>query len=253
MSIILDALKKAEKDRSGKDGKPDDAAPVNVVVPDAPKSQAKALLLVLVLALALGGGLYAWRNVYKAKQTTTAASPLVPKPINASKSAAPDPERLEKMRSQALLHFDEGRDEESLKIWTKLTETAPEDAEAFNNRGVVEKKMGKMTEARTSYERAIELKPDYPQALNNQGVLLAESGYAPEAREFFLKAIAADETYPEPHYHLAILDEKGGRATEALGHYESFLAASGDRIDPALKNKVNMRIAVMRARVGASQ
>ncbi len=252
MSIILDALKKAQKDRSPKEEGSSSSDSSNFVTPEPlpPKSNSKNSVLLLLMALIVVGGVFGWRTYNKMK--TQAQSPVssTPKlmPVVPKASPAPSEEKVDQMREEAMRLFEDGKTQESLNIWTKITGMVPTDAEAFNNMGVIQKKQGSKEDAKKSYEKALEINPDYPQALNNQGVLMAESGYVKEAKDLFKKAVTIDSTYAEPHYHLAVLSEKENLVEEALGYYESFILSSGENLESSLKNKVNMRIAVLRSK-----
>ncbi len=256
MSIILDALNKAEKDRAHKEEKDSPTAP------DAPSKSAfsfakfesitwprkKVLIPLMVLMILLTGGIHLYKK-YAGALFTSAAPPVIVKPLAPPK---PAPDITPQLKSEALSLFNEGHFDESLAKWALVIEKHSGDAEAYNNKGVVLKKMGKQAEAREAYDKALELNPNYPEALNNVGIILVEDDFLNKAHDYFTKALAANPVYAEPHFHLGILLEKKGSLTEAVEHYEQFLALSPD-INQSLRDKIDMRIAVLKTKSGLSR
>lgn len=250
MSIILDALKKAEKARSQSD-KNQDSSPEGSFVTDSQKSSFFRLEKkkpVVLLALALGVFIFFVYFSFIRKP----AGPPVPKPTAAvSQKNTPQVkqqkiENPDTVRQEALSAFQQGDLNASQAHWERLTLLRPTDAEVYNNLGVVLKKMGNKQKARQTYRKALGLNPNYPEALNNLGVLLMEEQQNVEAQSLFNKAIQLKPGYGEAFFHLALLSEREGNYKQAINNYENFLKLSPD-VDEKLQGQVEIRIAVLKA------
>lgn len=229
MSIILDALKKAEKNRQNPQAKPQ--AMFNAVPAPAFRKRRLPLLplATLVFALVLYVRLPLIKKIIMstAEKTRVMARQTFPK-------AETNPDII---KTEALRLYEQGNLEESEKKWKELIKISPDNAEAYNNLGVVLKKSGQSDLAKEFYEKALSLNPVYPQALNNLGVLEDPS----QAITTFNKAILADPKYAEPYFHLALLLEKGGQVLDAASQYQRFLDLD-PTIDSKLKGQIKMRI-----------
>ncbi|MBI2340231.1 MAG: tetratricopeptide repeat protein [Deltaproteobacteria bacterium] len=280
MSIIHDALKKAEQERATKreqtggaesqkppaeynpfGGSKPPAGPNPFKIDDAPpprtKTSATQMILLVVLVGALGGFVY-WRFFHKtspggAGKPKIAAAPETssPKTVLPQKTAPlpDDATDAEKLRHDALTAYSLGDFEKSREGWDRLTLLAPTDSEVYNNLGLTLKKLSKTKEAKEAYEKALGLKPDYPQGLNNLGVLLMEGGDRVRARGLFERAVKLNPSYGEAFFHLAAVLENEGNGTLAVKNYEEFLRLKPD-LDPTLKAQVEIRIAVLKAKGG---
>ena len=230
MSLILDALKKAEKDRqkTGGGGLP----LISPIIPDKKNSRKKIGILILGLVAALG--VFAYLRFFKGE-----GSPLIPSPIATLQkpSQLQDPESL---KTEALKLYRGNRFEESLPLWEKLTLLLPAEAEIYNNQGLTLKKLGRREEAGKAYQKALALQQNYPEALNNMGVLLLSEGNRTEAKLHFQKAVEVDKNYADPYFNLALIYEQEGNIKMALMAYDQFLAEAKD-IDEALRQKVRQK------------
>ncbi|MDP2600617.1 MAG: tetratricopeptide repeat protein [Deltaproteobacteria bacterium] len=229
MSLILDALKKAEKDRQKNGGGLPSISPI---IPDKKISRTRMILWVAGLVAALG--VFAYLRFFKKEGVS-----LIPRPIAAVQkpSQSQDPESL---KTEALTLYRENRFEESLLLWEKLALLLPAEAEIYNNQGLTLKKLGKREEARKTYQKALALKQNYPEALNNMGVLLLSEGNRAEAKLHFQKAVESDKNYADPYFNLALIYEQEGNVKMALMAYDQFLAASPE-IDEALRQKIRQK------------
>lgn len=230
MSLILDALKKAEKDRQKNSG--GGLSPISPIVPDKKKSRTRIWILTLFLAVALG--VFTYLRFFKKGE-----APSQPAPIAAVQKSpfSQDPESL---KAEAIKLYRENRFEESLSLWEKLTLLLPAEAEIYNNQGLTLKKLGKREEARKAYQKALALKLNYPEALNNMGVLLLGEGNRTEAKLQFQKAVEIDKNYADPYFNLALIYEQEGNVKMAVMAYDQFLAESKD-LDEALKQKIRQK------------
>ena len=241
MSLILDALKKAEKDRNAA---PNGANEYNPFVPNSQKK--KSLVPVLLVLVVIAGAGYGYLKFFKKpdipanipQPMALIATPAASQPL----SQGNNPEAL---KEKALLAFSEGDYDASKEVWEKLTLLTPTDPEIYNNLGVVEKKRGDKEAAKKAYRKALDLKPDYAQALNNYGVVLMENQAYDQSRELFMKALEAKIDYAEPYFHLALLAESIGDNKQAIEQYQKFIDRSPD-LNSKLKTEIEMRLASLK-------
>ncbi len=242
MSLILDALKKAEKERVTPNASTNQYDPF---VKDTNKKNNVPLLVVLIVIALLA---FAYLKFFK--KPTSAA--LQPKSINVSAPALPTPpppppptEDADAIRKKALSAFQEENFEGSKVLWEKLTLLTPTDPEVYNNLGVVLKKLENKEAAKEAYRKALDLKPDYAEALNNYGVVLMENQLIDQAKDFFSKAISLKPDYAEPYFHMALLSENIGNHKLAVSQYQKFLDASPS-LSPKLKTQIEIRMATLK-------
>ncbi|MDP1602069.1 MAG: tetratricopeptide repeat protein [Legionella sp.] len=262
MSVIHEALKRAERERSaGLVPKP--AVPGVSPAPPTRWRRPWAFIALGVPILLLTG----WYLVYQRDRTrgvtadpaVVAAVPTLPpqpidrqtishpvEPISAVPApeparapvADPDPERL---NHQAVESFRGGRLEEARLLLEQALRLAPAMPEAHNNLGMVFQSQSRRAEAREAYLRALALLPGYPEALNNLGLAWIEEGNQSEAIRSFEKALASNPEYSSAHLNLAIVYDRLGKRTDAFRHYRKFLdnAGAGER---ELVSRVNERL-----------
>ena len=141
MSLIFDALKKAEKDQQKN---PNTSLKLpNPILQDNRAGAQKRILILLILFLVSAGFLAYIRFFKKSSQTAQ----TVPTPIAATsqKGDSSDPNFL-KEKATALSH--DNKLEEAQIIWQKLTLLLPTDSEVYNNLGFVLKKALEITAVR---------------------------------------------------------------------------------------------------------
>lgn len=236
MSIILDALKKAQQERV-QSGEKQKSQASNLVIATQKKSLPPVIIIpIIIVCLAVFSVLIYVQFIKKPGPT------ISPKPITSSpQTVQTEKEDPATMHKEALKLFAEGNFEGSRKIWEKLTLLTPSNAEVHNNLGVVLKKLGDKKAADKAYQQALEQNPDYPEALNNLGSLLMEDNKEKEAIPLFTKAVKIKPDYAEPHFHLGLIMEKGGYSGKAYQHYKRFLELSPD-IPVSLRGQIEMRI-----------
>lgn len=243
MSLILNALKKAEKDRS--QATPSGKKPLfnPFAIEDGEKSKgggekrkkwvmlgggAVGLLLVIYLAFGFVKKMIGFITGDKTKTAET--TPTTPSPD--------DPAFI---KIDAIKDFKDGNYEASKQKWDRLVSLTPTDSEVYNNLGVVLKKLGRKDEAREAYRTALSLNPSYPEALNNLGVLLLEKLLTEEATQLFQKALQLNPEYAEPYFHLALAMEESKNFKGALENYQTFMNLSKD-LTPELKSQIEIRM-----------
>lgn len=223
MSLIHDALKKAQEEARAPLGSGLASYQEPIGSPEPPK-QKRTLILVGLLVVALG--IFAYTQFSGPKKESPAA------PATAAAAPAPvlgvgeqDMARLKKNAADAYGADDLESAWSSLSAASRLDEKDPE---VWNNLGLVARKRGDLTKARESYEKALTLKPEYPEALNNLAVLSMQSGDMAKARELLERAIKIQPAYPEANFHLAIVYEQKGDKVKAIEYYKRFLQVGGN-------------------------
>ncbi|MBI5300119.1 MAG: tetratricopeptide repeat protein [Deltaproteobacteria bacterium] len=234
MSLIFDALKKAEKDQQKN---PD--APLKLPNPILQENRANAQkrILILLALLLISAGFLAYLRFFK-KSSVTAQTAPTPITAEGKKGDSSDPNFL-KEKATTLAH--DNKLEEAQIIWQKLTLLLPTDSEVYNNLGFVLKKMGKKEEAYQAYHQALALRKEYPEASNNLGVLLLEDGVRTSAKSEFQKAISLAPNYADPHFNLALVLEQEGSLKEAADQYKTFLQLSPN-LEEGFRKKIEEKI-----------
>lgn len=234
MSLIHEALKKAEQEKNPQGVRPRFPNPI---IADGSRKSRRLTLLVALLVISLGVLFY----LRAIRQPAIAPTPTPLQPFGDFKIE----ENPILLKKQALQLYSEQKLSESLAAWEKLTLLLPTEAEVYNNMGLILKKLGKKEEALQSYNKALALKSDYPELLNNLGVLYLENGQRKEAKANLEQALGFKTDYPDPYLHLALLSEQEGNLTQALQHYQKFLELS-PQLDEALKQKVERKMGLLR-------
>lgn len=230
MSLILDALKKAEKDRQKGEGKR--LPPISPIISDRQGPSKKIFILIPLLILSVG--FFVTLRYFKKPGLG-----LPPPPISPIQTPM-EPQNPEALKNEAIRLFQEGKWGASLVLWEKLTILLPTEAEIYNNEGLALKKMGRREESRQSYKKALALKEDYPEALNNMGVLLLDEGNKEEAKQYLQKAIRLKQDYSDPYFNLALVFEQEGNFKAAINTYNDFLSRA-PQIDEALRQKIQKK------------
>lgn len=247
MSIILDALKKAEKERSPETKETPPPFQSLVVKKRSPLNLGRnGRIALITAALLVAVGFLAYMRLFRKPFFSPSPQPVAVAPhlITPSKPTE-DPNSPEGIEKEAFNAFQAGNLESSQALWEKLTLLKPTDPQVYNNLGVVFKKEGKKDEAREAYKKALSLNPDYPEALNNLGVIFMEEQSIDEAKELFNKASTQNPSYPEPYFHLALIAESLGDYQQAIGNYELFIKFSPN-LDPQLKAQIETRVISLR-------
>ena len=235
MSLIHDALKKAEQEKKPIDPSlnPAKGSLPNPIISD--QTPAPKINRILFILLGISLLFFIYMRFLKKPRTTTTPQPLAA--ANLFKTS----DDLVTLKKSALQLFQKNRFEESLAVWGKLTLLYPTDAEVYNNMGFVLKKMGRKEEAYQAYSKALALKKDYPELLNNFGVLYLNDGQKNQAKKYFKDAIALSEEYADPYFNLAIAFEQEGNTKQAAQNYQQFLKLS-PKIEGTLKEKIEKKI-----------
>lgn len=266
MSIIHDALKKAEEFKSGKKTEDDATTTPTFKVPtsEVKKNQAspKAIIFVAVAFMSVLAFVFFGRESVGelmqkltgrgGSQITKMEVPTPPTdPAVIAEQQALEQKKLEdKKQGEAQKKADEfasmyekGNFEEALVDIEALIHTMPTEPVAYNNYGIVLKRLGRKKEAMEAYGKALALNPDYAEALNNMAaILLAEHDYA-KAKELLLKAVNLSPNYLDASLHLAIAYEKNDELEKAKQHYQGFLQKSEGKVDKKIRLQIEGRLA----------
>ncbi len=256
MSIILDALKKAQTTKEA----PKPAAPVepkieqaasgmfnpqSFVAPQDMSAQKKRIIMLSAVAVVLLG-IFTFvgtsskiKSLFSKSPTETdVVTKTTPKIAAQENTAIKDDSvetkhksDLDQLKLEALNKFKKQDYTQSAEDYKKIISKVADDPEAYNNYGLVLKKIGNIADAKQQYMIAITLNPDYPEALNNMAVLEIGESHYNEARERLEKAISLNPEYLDPYLHLAICLEKLGEVTKAVDYYQEFLMRSEGRGD----------------------
>lgn len=271
MSLILDALKKADSSKDAS-GASEDSVPTKTDVQagyippkkaKAPKQANKsrvALLSVLLIVTTLAVVWYAFGpqiqsmigiNLPQLSRSQPAIPQPKPLPKQPTATQAPNKEavlekekegRMSKVKKEARRFYYNGQYQEAVQAFDKLTQMAPSNPEAYNNYGMALKKAGKVREAMRAYSTALALNPNYPEALNNIGVLeVLERNYS-SAKKHFSKAIEINPSYVDPYLHLGVCLEKMGDIEGAINYYQSFLRLSEGKVDRRVRVEIESRV-----------
>ena len=263
MSIIHDALKKAQSEREVAAFTPY----INDRKRDAHISRSSSNVKVILVLLSLLVGIVgSWIAIYRVGFNNITQAIFKKKPSQvqtravenkSNKSAALSKKEGEVMGRSAMVENQEIKDSNNKRFedakyrnlkgmefykhgkyslakgeFLASIEVFPEYAEAYNNAGLAYKKLGDSKNAEANYKKALKYKTDYPEALNNYGVLLESNGDTIAAKEYFKKAIAAAPYYPAPYLNLAVALEKDKKFDEAIVYYEKFLSYSKQNNEP---------------------
>lgn len=246
MSIILDALKKAEKERADADTQR--SSPFNPISEEKkPKGKRpKATLIIPLLIIAVGlGSTLVYIKYFKNKASDNAA--VAPKAFNPLPQNAKPEINEEQAMNEAMALYRGGSYEASKLKWDFLAQNDPENPEIRNNLGLVLKKMGQTDDAITAYEEALKIDPHYAPALNNlAAVYLAKKNYE-KAGSYVEQAIKANPEYADAFFHRALIAEKKQDDQKALESFRKFLDLSPE-IEASLRGKIEMRITLLKSK-----
>jgi len=263
MSLIIDALKKAQSSKDKKEvetkeisGDSSGMFKPQPILASSPKGGSNKLRVVFMAIFALIGlvvvSFYSYNTYFNAPVTNASiAKPIIS--IDNTKKSQPtakekDDEdnkkqaQVAKLRNLAVVFYQNGKFNDSVNSYMELTNLDPANPENYNNYGVALKKVGKIKKAKQAYNTALALNPDYPEALNNLAVIeMAERQYN-NARRRLTKAIEINPDYLDPYLHLALCLEKIGDVDNAITYYQSFLEMSEGKVTRKLRLQIENRL-----------
>lgn len=110
---------------------------------------------------------------------------------------------------------------DSVSLWARVTEVAPEQAMPRNSLGYALAARRRFPEAAEQYRRAIEFDASYELPRNNLGNLLAAEGRLPEAEAEYRQAVALKPGYWEARSNLGLALARQNRLKEAAAELEA--------------------------------
>ncbi len=234
MSLLHDALKKAEK--NGSSVKSGDGVYVDSEQPVG-RSHSRVFLLSAVASALL---------LFLAYQRFVKKTSPAPVPLPYASAVVPavvilDGGKL--MQEASRLIQDERYGEAKVNLEKAVVTSLPNEkaAEAYNNLGFVLKKLGQNEEAFQNYQKALSLNPQCVECRNNLGVLYLASRDFTEAESNFQEAMKLKPDYAEPYFHMALLMEARGDLTAAKTYYNRYTElAHGVNADFLLKIQERM-------------
>ncbi|MEM8816013.1 MAG: tetratricopeptide repeat protein [Pseudomonadota bacterium] len=119
---------------------------------------------------------------------------------------------------------------------------------AWVNLAIIHRENGDDEQALADIEKALAIDPNNAVALNQKGFLLRRNGNFLEAEAAYLKAVTASPDYALAHYNLGVLNELYlQRLDAALQHFEIYQSLVGE------DKQVEKWIGDLQRRVAASQ
>lgn len=226
MSVINDALKKADGDENS-----------NSIPPlanpgfkhQSPKKGSSWMRILLLLVLVLGGLLYLGY---------TQILPMIQKKVEVGlKEKAKDiynqnssqfvqdnqGVKLTNLLMEGKAAFEINQLEHALKLFQDAYRLSPNNAEVLNDIGMVYRKQGNMSEALKYYKLALEKDPRCATCQNNIGVIFSKQNNPKDAQKAFMDSINIDPNYSDPHLNLALLLEKQDKKDDAIKHFQNFI------------------------------
>ena len=266
MSIIHDALKKAEEFKAGKKsedaGEPSPA--VKVAKPAVKKNQAspKVIIFVAVSFMGVIAAIFFGRNTintlmqkFKGNPVTAItaieASNINQDPVKIAETQALEQKSVdEKKQGETQKQLDEfaslfekGNYEEALKSAEELIHAMPTEPAVYNNYGVTLRKLGRNAAATEAYGKALALNPNYAEALNNMAAVYLTNHDYVKAKDLLLKALVVSPSYLDASVHLAIAYEKNDEIEKAKQQYQAFLQKSEGKVDKKIRLQIESRLA----------
>lgn len=255
MSLIHDALKKAEDEKSkraAEDNPSDDKISFNtnqslddVYVSEKPTRKVNPVILVLFIGV-IGYAAYTFvgksyfsneDQVAEIKPpSTTEIIEVPPVQVETKTEVTEDPNLINAREA-----FRRGDYKAAEAIYSKAIATNESDAELWNNFGLTKKKLGDLPGAKEAYEKSLALKADQPIVLNNLGMVNLASEDRLSASLNFRKAIELDPNYADAHFNLATMMEDEGNWRSAIEEYKKFLETAKD-LDEELREQVTLRV-----------
>lgn len=105
-----------------------------------------------------------------------------------NKALAINDKHLNSLNGLSTAYAFDGKIEESIRAYDRLTQLDPANPQYFFNKGSVLHKAGRLNEAKEAYQEALRIDPAYQRALFNMGTLLENRGELSAALPFYEKA-----------------------------------------------------------------
>jgi len=270
MSIILDALKKAQQQRK----KPAPEVPFNL---PGPKKKPRMLVygILLVCVLVVLGYLFI-PAFHKPRQFAVPVAPPAPPKQEAAKAAAPpqkpvaaaveaaedvkkEPvpvkEKKEIPAAKAMpvrmaaaaqparkIQAPAGRTGEAREEEAAVTKaTNSEKVDILYNEAQGALQAGRIGEAKRIYLSILAVRPDHVEALNNLGVIAIQEGNSKGALFYFKKILEFQKSYPKAYNNIGLLMMGEGDKGLAEEYFRKAIVMEPDSIEPYLNLSALLR------------
>jgi Flp pilus assembly protein TadD len=270
MSIIHDALKKAERERQPRST----GLAVYRGIRSAPRRWRGIVVTSMLVCASTAAAGVAWRwlpprggwptvsvtaprpaslpgsGAIAEERTTRSAVVAAPRPVRQSPktpldstladipSAGAAPTLASEAPTSAVAAFEKAREADSKGQWEHAIQhyrqaiaLDPTSSEAHNNLGHLYVRQRQMAAAIRAFQAALALDPNYAMARNNLGSAYLLVGEETLAIQEFLAALRIDGTYVSPYYNLASLYARRGDVGSAVAFLAKALA-----IEPAVSS-----------------
>lgn len=137
--------------------------------------------------------------------------------------------------------FKEGKLNESLRVYQKLTSTIPDNYEVYNGIGMIYLKKELYSLAENYFAKALEKNQECAGCFNNLGYLKTRTENFTEAKKYLEKSIEINDQSYEPVFNLAVMYEKSGDYLKAIENYQKLMNAFED-FPEDLKTKITDKI-----------
>jgi predicted TPR repeat methyltransferase len=121
-----------------------------------------------------------------------------------------------------VLHFSgvlahrQGRSDEAIGLIQRSLAIDAHQPDCYSNLGIIYNALHNAEESIAAYEQAIRLEPSHANAYNNLGVLLRGTGKPIEAEAAYRKAIELEPQFIDAYHNLGVLLAQVGRTREAV-------------------------------------
>ncbi len=239
MSLLHDALKKAEREASVLQGADNRSIDTEASV----KSHRNLFVLSAIASIMILGVVYQ-KFVRKPSSSNPQAAMVSPVPQPSANPQEIDGTKLVQEGASLLKseRYAEAAEALGKAVVSKLT--VPEEVEAYNNLGFVLRKLGRNEEAMQRYQKALSLNPECAECRNNLGVLYLSSRDFVEAETHFKEAMRINPGYADPYFHMALLKESAGDFSEARRYYTRYMEL-GRGLNADFLAKIQERIALI--------
>lgn len=264
MSIIHDALKKAQEERKSK--KQD--IPYN---PQGTEKKSRPLIYGII-GFAVIAGIVAYLFVPYFHKPKQIAQPVVApgiapvKPVRIAANAPSKPEeqkpaipqkesvKEKKIDAPRILAKKQSRDKKrvpSLPPSTKkggvdvqeiagkpetaiIRKTEDYSVNGMYNEALKELQSGRVREAKNIYKQILVKKPNHTEALNNLGVIAMEEDNRKEALFYFKRILEYQKNYPKAYNNIGLVVMKDGDGKLAEEYFRKAIAIEPDSVEPYL-------------------
>jgi len=270
MSIILDALKKAQQQRK----KPAPEVPFNL---PGPKKQPRMLVYgsLLVCVLVVLGYLFI-PAFHKPRQFAVPVAPPAPAKQEAAKAAAPpqkpvaaaveaaedvkkepvpvkEKKEIPAAKAMPVRMAAAAQPAKKIQAPARSTGVARDDETAVTKATNSEKvyilyneaqgglQAGRIGEAKRIYLAILAVRPDHVEALNNLGVIAIQEGNSKGALFYFKKILEFQKSYPKAYNNIGLLMMGEGDKGLAEEYFRKAIVMEPDSIEPYLNLSALLR------------